>query len=128
MKAVDFKVFRAAADLPNGRVAALCVPGGGTLSRKEIDDYTAFVAIYGARGLAYIKVNDVTQVDERGLQSPIVKFLSPGALAQILERTVPGMATHLSPPTARGVNDALARCTRVGHDRGLAGGGGIRLG
>ena len=65
MKTVDFKVFRAAADLPNGRVAALRVPGGGTLTRKEIDDYTAFVTIYGAQGLAYIKVNDASQA-ERG--------------------------------------------------------------
>ena len=65
MKTVDFKVFRAAADLPNGRVAALRVPGGGTLTRKEIDDYTPFVAIYGAKGLAYIKVNDAVE-GERG--------------------------------------------------------------
>ena len=65
MKTAEFKVFRAAADLPNGRVAALSVPGGGTLTRKEIDDYTAFVKIYGAGGLAYIKVNDAAKA-ERG--------------------------------------------------------------
>ena len=61
MKAVEFKVFRGAADMEGGRVAALRVPGGGSLSRKEIDDYTAFVGIYGAKGLAYIKVNEVAR-------------------------------------------------------------------
>ncbi|MBC8007759.1 MAG: aspartate--tRNA ligase, partial [Prolixibacteraceae bacterium] len=75
MREVDFKVFRDAATAPNGRVAALRVPGGGTLSRKEIDDYTQFVAIYGAKGLAYIKVNEIAKGRE-GLQSPIVKNLS----------------------------------------------------
>jgi aspartyl-tRNA synthetase len=68
MRAVDFKVFRAAAELPNGRVAALCVPGGASLTRKEIDDLPAFVAIYGAKGLAYIKVNDASKPNEEGLQ------------------------------------------------------------
>src|SRR6185295_4375726 len=87
MRATDFKVFRAAADLPNGRVAALNVPGGNTLTRKEIDDYTAFVKIYGAGGLAYIKVNDASKPNEEGLQSPIVKFLSAEILQQLLERT-----------------------------------------
>src|SRR5947207_7709562 len=87
MKAVDFKVFRGAAELPNGRVAALRVPGGGTLTRKEIDDYTAFVAVYGAKGLAYIKVNDAGKPNEQGLQSPIVKFLSTDILGEILART-----------------------------------------
>src|SRR5436305_14186780 len=87
MKQVEFKVFRAAADLPDGRVAALCVPGGGALSRKEIDDYTTFVAVYGARGLAYIKVNDASKANEEGLQSPIVKFLSSEVVRVILEGT-----------------------------------------
>src|SRR4029450_10703151 len=85
-----------------------------------------FVAIYGARGLAYIKVNDVTQVDERGLQSPIVKFLSSGALAQILERTGAknGDLIFFAADRDKVVNDALgALRTRVGHDRGLAGDG-----
>src|SRR5690606_7196427 len=68
MKSVDFKVFRAAADLKDGRVAALRIPNGGTLTRKEIDDYTTFVAIYGAKGLAYIKVNDASKPNEEGLQ------------------------------------------------------------
>ena len=80
MKTVDFKVFRGAADLPHGRVAALRLPNGGTLTRKEIDDYTTFVAIYGAKGLAYIKVNDASKPNEEGLQSPIVKFLPAGVL------------------------------------------------
>jgi len=82
----DFKVFAAPAKDPNGRVAALRVPDGGKLSRKEIDDYTAFVARYGARGLAYIKVNEIAKGREV-LQSPIIKFLSDAALQGILERT-----------------------------------------
>src|SRR5262252_7106535 len=84
MKTVEFKVFRSAAELPNGRVAALRVPGGGTLTRKEIDDYTAFVAIYGAKGLAYIKVNDASKLNEEGLQSPVVKFLPQDVLKAII--------------------------------------------
>ncbi|HAD30938.1 MAG TPA: aspartate--tRNA ligase, partial [Methylophaga sp.] len=74
MQGVDFKVFSAPANDENGRVAALRVPGGNSLSRKEIDDYTKFVSIYGAKGLAYIKVNDLAAGRE-GLQSPILKFL-----------------------------------------------------
>ncbi len=66
-------------------MAALCVPGGGTLTRKEIDDYTAFVAIYGAKGLAYIKVNDAAKANDEGLQSPIVKFLPPEVLRAIVD-------------------------------------------
>ncbi|HEY3563986.1 MAG TPA: aspartate--tRNA ligase, partial [Casimicrobiaceae bacterium] len=73
MRGVDFKVFRAAAELPNGRVAALRVPSGGTMTRKELDDYVALAPTYGAKGLAYIKVNDATKATEEGLQSPIVK-------------------------------------------------------
>src|SRR5690242_11731294 len=74
MQRVEFKVFRAAAELPDGRVAALSVPGGGALSRKELDDYGVFTAQYGTKGLAWIKVNDATRPDDQGLQSPIVKF------------------------------------------------------
>jgi aspartyl-tRNA synthetase len=123
MKTVDFKVFRAAADLANGRVAALRVPGGGKLSRKEIDDYTAFVAIYGARGLAYIKVNDASKANEEGLQSPIVKFLPPAVLAEIVARS--GAATgdliFFGAGREKVVNDALgALRAKVGHDLGLA--------
>jgi aspartyl-tRNA synthetase len=123
MKQVDFKVFRAAADLPNGRVAALRVPGGGTLTRKEIDDYTSFAAIYGARGLAYIKVNDASKPNEEGLQSPIVKFLTPEALRTILERTgaASGDLVFFGADKEKVVNDALgALRAKVGHDRGLS--------
>jgi aspartyl-tRNA synthetase len=123
MKHAEFKVFRTAAELPDGRVAALRVPGGGTLSRKEIDDYTAFVAIYGAKGLAYIKVNDATQPNDQGLQSPIVKFLGADVLAEILRRTgaASGDLIFFCADRDKVVNDALgALRTRVGHDRGLA--------
>jgi aspartyl-tRNA synthetase len=123
MQQVEFKVFRAAADLPNGRVAALCVPDGGTLSRKQIDDYTTFVAIYGARGLAYIKVNDVAQPGEQGLQSPIVKFLTAEVLKQIIGRTGAknGDLIFFCADREKVVNDSLgALRSRVGHDRGLA--------
>ena len=123
MKRVEFKVFRAAAELPDGRVAALCLPGGGALSRKEIDDYTAFVAVYGARGLAYIKVNDVAQPGEQGLQSPIVKFLSADVLQEIIARTGAqnGDLIFFCADREKVVNDSLgALRSRVGHDRGLA--------
>jgi aspartyl-tRNA synthetase len=123
MKTVDFKVFRTAADLAGGRVAALCVPGGGSLSRKEIDDYTAFSAVYGAKGLAYIKVNDAGQPNEQGLQSPIVKFLGREALAEILRRT--GAATgdliFFGADREKVVCDALgALRAKIGHERGFA--------
>jgi len=123
MKGVDFKVFRAAADMPNGRVVALRVPGGGTLSRKEIDDYTQFVAIYGAKGLAYIKVNDKTKVNEEGLQSPIVKFLPEPVLREILTRTSAenGDLIFFGADKEKIVNDAIgALRAKVGHERGFA--------
>jgi len=82
MASVEFKVFAGPAPDPEGRVAALCLPGGNELSRKQIDDYTAYVARYGARGLAYIKVNDVT-AGRDGLQSPILKFLPDDVVAAI---------------------------------------------
>lgn len=84
MKEVEFKVFSAPANDPHGRVAALRVPGGATMSRKEIDDYTQYVSIYGARGLAYIKVN---AEGKEGLQSPILKFLPDTVVDGILKRT-----------------------------------------
>ena len=104
----DFKVFAAPAKDPNGRVAALRVPDGGKLSRKEIDDYTAFVARYGARGLAYIKVNEIAKGRE-GLQSPIIKFLSDAALQGILERTgaQDNDLVFFGADSAKVVNDAL---------------------
>ncbi|HYN11729.1 MAG TPA: aspartate--tRNA ligase, partial [Burkholderiales bacterium] len=116
MKSVDFKVFRQAAELPGGRVAALRIPKSD-LSRKEIDDYTPFVANYGAKGLAYIKVNP------DGLQSPIVKFLNQETLNKILERTQagPGDLIFFGADKAKIVNDALgALRLRIGHDKGLA--------
>jgi aspartyl-tRNA synthetase len=114
MKSVDFKVFRQAAELPGGRVAALKV--SAELTRKEIDDYTAFVGNYGAKGLAYIKVNP------DGLQSPIVKFLSPEIQQQILSRTgaKAGDFVFFGADKAKVVNDALgALRVRLGHDKGL---------
>ena len=123
MRTVDFKVFRSAADLPNGRVAALRLPGGGTLTRKEIDDYTAFVKIYGIGGLAYIKVNDAAKPNEEGLQSPIVKFLPAPVLAAILERTgaASGDLIFFAADREKVVNDALgALRAKAGTERGLA--------
>jgi aspartyl-tRNA synthetase len=124
---VDFKVFRQAAALKDGRVAGLRIPGGGSfLSRKEIDDFTAFVAIYGAKGLAYIKVNDASKPSEEGLQSPIVKFMSAEALRTILERTgaQDGDVIFFGADRAKVVNDALGSLrTKIGHDKGLASGG-----
>ncbi len=117
----DFKVFAAPANDENGRVAALRVPAGGSLTRKEIDEYTAFVGRYGAKGLAYIKVNDVA-AGKDGLQSPIVKFLSDEAIAGILERTGAenGDLIFFGADKAKVVNDALgALRVRVGQDRGL---------
>ena len=121
MKSVDFKVFRGAADMAGGRVAALRVPKS-ELSRKEIDDYTQFVTIYGAKGLAYIKVNDKSNLPD-GLQSPIVKFLPNDVLAQVLERTGAGNGDVIffGADKAKIVNDALgALRVKVGHDKGYA--------
>jgi aspartyl-tRNA synthetase len=86
MAGVEFKVFSAPAKDPKGRVAALRVPGGNSLSRKQIDEYTKFVGIYGAKGLAYVKVNELAKGRE-GLQSPILKFLPDTAVEGILQRT-----------------------------------------
>ena len=126
-RTVDFKVFRQAAALRDGRVAGLRIPGGGgLLTRKEIDDFTAFVAIYGAKGLAYIKVNDASKPNEEGLQSPIVKFMSADALGTILERTgaKDGDVIFFGDDRAKIVNDALgALRTKIGHEKGLAAGG-----
>jgi aspartyl-tRNA synthetase len=122
MRGVDFKVFRAAADLPSGRVAALRVPGGGAMSRKEIDDYTALATVYGAKGLAYIKVNDAVKPNDEGLQSPIVKFLTSDVLRTILERTgaASGDVIFFCADREKVVNDTLgALRARIGHDRGL---------
>jgi aspartyl-tRNA synthetase len=117
----EFKVFAAPAADPDGRVAALRVPGGGGLTRKQIDEYTAFVGRYGARGLAYVKVNDASKGRD-GLQSPILKFLSDAAVAGILERTSAetGDLVFFGADKARIVNDALgALRLQVGRDLGL---------
>lgn len=122
MQEVPFQVFRDAAQKPGGRVAALRVPGGGELSRKEIDEYTKFVSIYGAKGLAYIKINDLAQ-GTVGLQSPILKFLPEPTVQAILERTQAqnGDLIFFGADTAKIVNDALgALRVKVGHERGLA--------
>ncbi len=89
MAGVEFKVFAGPANDPSGRVAALLAPGGGRLTRKQIDDYTDFVAIYGAKGLAYIKVNEVARGRD-GLQSPILKFLPDDVVEAIISRTSAG--------------------------------------
>jgi aspartyl-tRNA synthetase len=124
-RTVDFKVFRNAAELPNGRVAALRLPGGGAMTRKEIDDCAPFVAIYGAKGLAWIKVNDLTKANEEGLQSPIVKFLSESALREILSRTgaQTGDVIFFGADKEKIVNDALgALRVKLGHERGFVSG------
>ncbi|HIJ28958.1 MAG TPA: aspartate--tRNA ligase, partial [Gammaproteobacteria bacterium] len=121
MSEVDFKVFSGPANDPHGRVAALCVPDGNSLSRKEIDEYTKFVAIYGARGLAYIKVNDV-DAGREGMQSPIVKFLPDETISGILERTgaKSGDLIFFGADKAKIVNEALgALRVKLGEDRGL---------
>ena len=117
----EFKVFAGPAKDPAGRVAALRVPGGAAISRKEIDDYTAFVARYGAKGLAYIKVNERAKGRE-GLSAPILKFLSDAAIAGILERTgaTDGDMIFFGADSAKVVNDAIgALRIKVGQDRGL---------
>ena len=124
VKDVAFKVFSGPATT-GGRVAAMRVPGGATLSRGEIDEYTKFVGIYGARGLAYIKVNDVTQVNETGLQSPIVKNLNEAALRTILERTgaQSGDLIYFGADKTKVVNDALgALRIKLGHEKGFVNG------
>ena len=124
MKRVDFKVFRAAADLAGGRVAALRVPQAD-FSRKEIDDFTKFVAIYGAKGLAYIKVNDQANLPD-GLQSPIVKFLTPDVLAQILARSGAqnGDLIFFCADKSKVVADSLgALRVKIGHEKGYASSG-----
>ncbi len=123
MKDVAFKVFSGAANMEAGRVAGLRIPGGGAMTRGEIDACTEFVKIYGAKGLAYIKVNDVSQLNETGLQSPIVKNLSSAALQAIVTRSGAnnGDLIFFGADQAKIVNDALgALRVKVGHERGLA--------
>jgi aspartyl-tRNA synthetase len=123
MREVDFKVFSAPARLPGGRVVALRVPGGGGMSRGEIDAHTEFVKIYGAKGLAWIKVNHIAAGQDAaelraGLQSPVVKNLNDAALAAIIERTgaVNGDLLFFGADQAKVVNDAMgALRVKIGH-------------
>ena len=120
MKRVEFKVFSNAATMKGGRVVALRVPGGGAeggLSRGEIDAYQEFVKIYGAKGLAYIKINDAAAGRE-GLQSPIVKNLDDNALAEIIARTGArnGDILFFGADKEKVVNDAIgALRVKIGH-------------
>jgi aspartyl-tRNA synthetase len=117
MKTVEFKVFNSAANMPNGRVVGMRVPQGGSMPRSEIDAYTQFVAIYGAKGLAYIKVNEKAKGRD-GLQSPIVKNLSDEVLAQVLELTgaQDGDLIFFGADKAKIVNDAIgALRVKIGH-------------
>ncbi|MGB5456201.1 MAG: aspartate--tRNA ligase [Gammaproteobacteria bacterium] len=121
MKDVEFKVFSGPANDPNGRVVVLRLPGGGELSRKEIDDYTDYVSRYGARGLAWIKVNDVA-LGRDGLQSPIVKFLPDDVLTAIISKTgtQSGDILFFGAGDATTVNESIgALRVKLGHDRGL---------
>jgi aspartyl-tRNA synthetase len=121
----EFKVFSGPARNPQGRVAALRVPGGGALPRSQIDEYTAYVARFGARGLAYLKVNERAKGRD-GLQSPIIKFLDDAAISGILERVgaVDGDLVFFGADTASVVNDSLgALRLRVGQDLKIAAAG-----
>ncbi len=117
MKDVDFKVFSSAANMPNGRVVGLRVPGGAAMPRSEIDAYTQFVDIYGAKGLAYIKINEKTRGRD-GLQSPIVKNLHDAALAQIIAQTgaEDGDLLFFGADKTKVVNEAIgALRIKIGH-------------
>lgn len=121
MQDVEFKVFAGPAKDPKGRIAALRVPGAGSLPRSQIDEYTKFVGIYGAKGLAYIKVNDLSQ-GVAGLQSPIVKFIEPIVL-DLLARVgaQDGDIVFFGADKAKVVNDAMgALRVKIGHDLKLS--------
>ena len=120
MKGVEFKVFSSAANMQNGRVAALRIPKGAELSRSEIDAYTEFVKIYGAKGLAYIKINDKNLLNDEGLQSPIVKNIHTEALKAIMEKTSAenGDIIFFGADKKNIVNEALgALREKIGHDK-----------
>jgi aspartyl-tRNA synthetase len=121
MQGVEFKVFSGPAKDPKGRVAALRVPGGSALSRKQIDEYTKYVSIYGAKGLAYIKVNEIAKGVE-GLQSPILKFLPDEVIEAILQRTQAkdGDLIFFGADKTHVVNESLgALRVKLGHDMAL---------
>ena len=123
LKNSGFSVFNTAANLPNGRIIALKLPASVTLSRKELDELTKFVGIYGAKGLAYIKVNDATQLNAEGLQSPIVKFLSVDELTMIIEQTnaKKGETILFGADKSKIVNEAMGAVRlKLGHEKGLA--------
>ena len=120
MKGVEFKVFSSAANMQNGRVAALRIPKGAELSRSETDAYTEFVKIYGAKGLAYIKINDKNLLNDEGLQSPIVKNIHTEALKAIIEKTSAenGDIIFFGADKKNIVNEALgALREKIGHDK-----------
>ncbi|MFA9485279.1 aspartate--tRNA ligase [Moraxella haemolytica] len=127
MQNVEFKVFSAPAQDPKGRVVALRVPNGAEISRKQIDEYTKFVGIYGAKGLAYIKVNDASNINngvdkESGLQSPIIKNMTDEVLTELIERTgaQSGDLIFFGADKAKVVNDAMgALRVKLGHDLNL---------
>lgn len=127
MQNVEFKVFSGPATDPKGRVAALRIPNGGQITRKQIDDYTKFVGIYGAKGLAYIKVNDTSNINngvdkESGLQSPIIKNMTDEVLVELIKRTGAenGDIIFFGADKAKVVNDAMgALRVKIGHDLNL---------
>ncbi len=122
MDAVDFKVFAGPAKDPDGRVVALRLPKGAELSRKDIDEYTKFVGIYGAKGLAYIKVNEWAAKGREGLQSPILKFLPDAAVDGIMARTeaADGDLIFFGADKTHVVNESIgALRVKLGRDRGL---------
>ena len=121
MKEVDFKVFSEPANTKDSRVAALNLPGGSSLTRKEIDDYTAYVSQFGAKGLAYIKVNDIASGRD-GLQSPILKFLPDDVIKNIIERTKTKNddLVFFGADKTKIVNNALGSLrNKLGHDLNL---------
>ncbi|ELA08063.1 aspartyl-tRNA ligase [Moraxella macacae 0408225] len=128
MQNVEFKVFSAPANDPKGRVVALRVPNGSELTRKQIDEYTKFVGIYGAKGLAYIKVNDASNINngvdkESGLQSPIIKNMTDDVLVELIKRTEAktGDIIFFGADKAKIVNDAMgALRVKIGHDLNMA--------
>lgn len=128
MQSVEFKVFSAPANEPKGRVVALRIPKGAEISRKQIDEYTKFVGIYGAKGLAYIKVNDISNINngvdkESGLQSPIIKNMTDEVLVELIKRTEAqdGDLIFFGADKAKVVNDAMgALRVKIGHDLNMA--------
>lgn len=128
MQSVEFKVFSAPANDPKGRVVALRIPKGAEISRKQIDEYTKFVGIYGAKGLAYIKVNDISNINngvdkESGLQSPIIKNMTDEVLVELIKRTEAqdGDLIFFGADKAKVVNDAMgALRVKIGHDLNMA--------